>query len=232
VRLLIVEDDNRFAEALAGVLARHGFDVLRAGDGATALELLDDADVVLLDLGLPDTDGFDVCRRIRAASDVPVIMLTARADLGARIHGLDLGADDYLVKPVNGGELVARVHAVARRARPARSGAPDPGRSGAVRLGRLHLDPAARRVHVDGREVPLTRKEFDLLAVLVREPGLVFRREQIIAEVWGTHDDSARRTLEVHMASLRSKLGAPELIDTVRGVGYRVQVAAGPDGGG
>lgn len=227
MRVLIVEDDNRFADALAGVLMRHGFAVYRAGDGATALELLGEVDVVLLDLGLPDVDGFDVCRRIRAASDVPVIMLTARAEHGARIRGLDLGADDYLVKPVHGGELVARLHAVTRRGgrtgSPARAAAPPEARVGAVRLGRLDVDPAARRVHVDGREVPLTRKEFDLLAVLAREPGLVYRREQIIAEVWGTHSDSAQRTLEVHVASLRAKLGVPELIDTVRGVGYRVQ---------
>jgi DNA-binding response OmpR family regulator len=219
VRLLIVEDDNRVADALAGVMTRHGFTVYRAATGAEALARLAEADVVLLDLGLPDVDGFDVCRRIRAGSDVPIIVVTARADLSARVHGLNLGADDYMVKPINGAELVARIHAVMRRGRRGDDRS-DAGR--AVVVGPLRVDPAVRTVHVAGTPVVLTRREFDLLAVLVRRPGLVYRREQLVAEVWGTHDASAERTLEVHIGSLRAKLGGRDLIETVRGVGYRL----------
>jgi DNA-binding response OmpR family regulator len=217
VRLLIVEDDNRVASALAGVMTRHGFTVFRAATGAEALTRSREADVVLLDLGLPDMDGFDVCRRIRAGSDIPVIVVSARADLSARVHGLNLGADDYMVKPVSGAELVARIHAVTRRGRG------EPERSaGAVVVGPLTVDPAVRSVHLDGTPVTLTRREFDLLAALARQPGVVYRREHLVAEVWGTHDSSAERTLEVHIGSLRAKLGVHDLIETVRGVGYRL----------
>jgi DNA-binding response OmpR family regulator len=225
VRLLIVEDDNRVADALAGVMTRHGFTVFRAATGGEALARLGEADVVLLDLGLPDTDGFDVCRRIRASSDVPVIVVTARADLAARIHGLNLGADDYLVKPVNGAELVARIHAVMRRGRGdgSRGGEDGGGGSGrTVVVGPVTIDLAGRTVHVGAAPVVLTRREFDLLAALARQPGLVYRRGQLVAEVWGTYDASAERTLEVHIGSLRAKLGDPALIETVRGVGYRL----------
>jgi DNA-binding response OmpR family regulator len=223
VRLLIVEDDNRVAGALAGVMSRHGFTVFRAATGGEALARLGDADVVLLDLGLPDADGFDVCRRIRAGSDVPVIVVTARADLSARIHGLNLGADDYMVKPVNGAELVARIHAVMRRGRGDAGRAPADGGPGRpVVAGPVTIDPAGRTVRVGGAPVVLTRREFDLLAALARQPGLVYRREQLVAEVWGTYDASAERTLEVHIGSLRAKLGDHTFIETVRGVGYRL----------
>jgi DNA-binding response OmpR family regulator len=228
MRLLIVEDDNRVADALAGVMTRHGFTVYRAATGAQALALLPEADVVLLDLGLPDADGFDVCRRIRAGSDIPIIVVTARADLAARVHGLNLGADDYMVKPVNGAELVARIHAVTRRGRRAETRT---GSGRAVVVGPLRVDTAVRAVQVAGVPVVLTRREFDLLAVLVRGPGLVYRREQLVAEVWGTYDASAERTLEVHIGSLRAKLGGHGLIETVRGVGYRL-VAPRVDQGG
>jgi DNA-binding response OmpR family regulator len=231
VRLLIVEDDNRVASALAGVMTRHGFTVYRAATGAEALARLGEADVVLLDLGLPDVDGFDVCRRIRAGSDIPIIVVTARADLSARVHGLDLGADDYMVKPVNGAELVARIHAVTRRGR--RDGDRSDGDRPDVRrpivVGPLTVDLDVRTVHLAGMPVLLTRREFDLLAVLARRPGVVYRRGQLVAEVWGTHDASAERTLEVHIGSLRAKLGDHDLIDTVRGVGYRL-VANRPEG--
>jgi DNA-binding response OmpR family regulator len=224
VRLLIVEDDNRVADALASVMSRHGFTVFRAATGAEALARLGEADVVLLDLGLPDTDGFDVCRRIRAGSDVPVIVVTARAELSARIHGLNLGADDYMVKPVNGAELVARIHAVMRRGRgdSVRTRVDGDGRT--VVVGPVTIDLAGRTVHVGTDPVALTRREFDLLAALSRQPGLVYRREQLVAEVWGTYDASAERTLEVHIGSLRAKLGDHALIETIRGVGYRVVV--------
>ncbi len=234
MRLLLVEDDDRVASALSAVLARHGFEVVTAGSGEEALRALLPGegvpfDVVLLDLGLPDQDGFQVCGRIRRGSGTPVIMVTARADVRSRIHGLNLGADDYVVKPYDVGELLARIHAVSRR-RAAEDREPDPGAGAAegggrsVLLGPVAIEPATRRVQVGGAEVSLTRKEFDLLALLAQRPGVVFRREQIISEVWRTNWEGTGRTLEVHVASLRSKLGLPALIETVRGVGYRLVV--------
>ncbi len=233
MRLLLVEDDDRVAAALSAVLARHGFDVSHARSGAEALRALLPGGggpfaVVLLDLGLPDQDGFEVCSRIRRTTTTPVIMVTARADVRSRIHGLNLGADDYVVKPYDTGELLARIHAVARRTAGDEKGtAPEPpGGTGipadALRFGPLAIELPTRRVEVDGTAVPLTRKEFDLLALLAERPGVVFRREQIISQVWRTSWEGTGRTLEVHVASLRSKLGMPELIETVRGVGYRL----------
>ncbi|MET9858300.1 response regulator transcription factor [Streptomyces smyrnaeus] len=236
MRLLLVEDDDRVAAALSAVLVRHGFEVTHVRSGAEALqELLVGGQegpgfaVVLLDLGLPDQDGFEVCGRIRRTSTTPVIMVTARADVRSRIHGLNLGADDYVVKPYDMGELLARIHAVSRRSageepsatgERAASGSPDP--TGTLRLGAVTIELPTRRVSVDGALVPLTRKEFDLLALLAQRPGVVFRREQIISEVWRTSWEGTGRTLEVHVASLRSKLQRPALIETVRGVGYRM----------
>ncbi|WP_424211460.1 response regulator transcription factor [Streptomyces sp. BI20] len=240
MRLLLVEDDDHVAAALSAVLARHGFKVTHARGGEEALQALLPTtgagapnpafDVVLLDLGLPDQDGYEVCGRIRKRSSVPVIMVTARADVRSRIHGLNLGADDYVVKPYDTGELLARIHAVARRTpgpeepAPAPS-APGPGEPG-LDLGGVRVETATRRVTVDGVEIPLTRKEFDLLALLAGRPGVVFRREQIISEVWRTSWEGTGRTLEVHVASLRSKLAMPRLIETVRGVGYRLVAPA------
>jgi DNA-binding response OmpR family regulator len=175
--------------------------------------------VVLLDLGLPDQDGYEVCGKIRKRTSTPVIMVTARADVRSRIHGLNLGADDYVVKPYDTGELLARIHAVSRRTVPDEAAAPG---DTALRLGPVHIELPNRQVTVDGSVVQLTRKEFDLLALLAQRPGVVFRREQIISEVWRTSWEGTGRTLEVHVASLRSKLRMPALIETVRGVGYRL----------
>lgn len=176
--------------------------------------------VVLLDLGLPDQDGYEVCGKIRKRCSIPVIMVTARADVRSRIHGLNLGADDYVVKPYDTGELLARIHAVSRRKSAGEDTVQTP--VAALRLGHVHIELPTRRVSVDGAEVQLTRKEFDLLALLAQRPGVVFRREQIISEVWRTSWEGTGRTLEVHVASLRSKLRLPALIETVRGVGYRL----------
>ncbi|MEU6107983.1 response regulator transcription factor [Streptomyces albidoflavus] len=227
MRLLLVEDDNHVAGALSAILSRHGFQVTHARSGEEALKALLPAGgppfgVVLLDLGLPDQDGYEVCGKIRARTSVPVIMVTARADVRSRIHGLNLGADDYVVKPYDTGELLARIHAVARRNQPGDAegaAAPAPG---ALVIGAVQVELPTRRVTVDGEVVALTRKEFDLLALLVQRPGVVFRREQIISEVWRTSWEGTGRTLEVHVASLRSKLRRPALIETVRGVGYRL----------
>jgi DNA-binding response OmpR family regulator len=232
VRLLLVEDDIHVATALSAVLARHGFEVVHARSGEEALrELLPSEDtapfgVVLLDLGLPDQDGFEVCGRIRKISSTPVIMVTARGGVRSRIHGLNLGADDYVVKPYDTGELLARIHAVSRRAAPEESAEAareeGEGDDGTLRAGPVTIDLATRQVHVDGEPVALTRKEFDVLALLAQRPGVVYRREQIISEVWRTSWEGTGRTLEVHVASLRSKLRLPALIETVRGVGYRL----------
>ncbi|NYV75382.1 response regulator transcription factor [Streptomyces sp. UH6] len=228
MRLLLVEDDNHVAAALTAILARHGFSVTHARNGEEALRALVPGGpafaVVLLDLGLPDQDGFEVCGRIRKRTTTPVIMVTARADVRSRIHGLNLGADDYVVKPYDTGELLARIHAVSRR-RPAEesaSGADD----GVIDLGTVRIELSTRQVTVEGAVVALTRKEFDLLALLAQRPGVVFRREQIISEVWRTSWEGTGRTLEVHVASLRSKLRRPTLIETVRGVGYRLVAPA------
>ncbi|WP_328536311.1 response regulator transcription factor [Streptomyces sp. NBC_00344] len=229
MRLLLVEDDNHVAAALSAVLARHGFRVVHARSGEEALRALlpDDEEpfgVILLDLGLPDQDGYEVCGKIRKRTVTPVIMVTARADVRSRIHGLNLGADDYVVKPYDTGELLARIHAVSRRT----STGEDTGSVPAVALslGPVEIQLPTRRVSIEGEEIQLTRKEFDLLALLAQRPGVVFRREQIISEVWQTSWEGTGRTLEVHVASLRSKLHMPALIETVRGVGYRLVAPA------
>ncbi|GAA0463788.1 response regulator transcription factor [Streptomyces stramineus] len=234
MRLLLVEDDDHVAAALSAVLARHGFQVTHARSGEEALHrLLPDEGApfacVLLDLGLPDQDGFEVCGKIRKRTATPVIMVTARADTRSKIHGLNLGADDYVVKPYDTGELLARIHAVARRTPPADSGpeeAHEPEAPRSLQLGALTIELPNRLVSVSGTAVPLTRKEFDLLALLAQRPGVVFRREQIISEVWRTSWEGTGRTLEVHIASLRAKLRMPALIETVRGVGYKIVVPA------
>ncbi|WP_030757225.1 response regulator transcription factor [Streptomyces griseus] len=236
MRLLLVEDDDHVAAALSAILARHGFAVTHARNGEEALQaVLPTAQgdrpsygVILLDLGLPDQDGYQVCARVRKLTTTPVIMVTARSDVRSRIHGLNLGADDYVVKPYDTGELLARIHAVARRSPgPADEAGSAGSAEGAVlRLGAVAVELPTRRVSVDGEPVALTRKEFDLLALLAQRPGVVFRREQIISEVWQTSWEGTGRTLEVHVASLRSKLRMPALIETVRGVGYRLVAPA------
>lgn len=236
MRLLLIEDDDHVAGALSAVLGRHGFAVVHARTGGAGLEALLPGQqqapfgVVLLDLGLPDQDGFDVCGRIRGLTAAPVIMVTARSDVRSRIHGLHLGADDYVVKPYDTGELLARIHAVSRRTTPEEPVEERPAElaeaESVLRLGQLTVELPTRQVSVDGARVTLTRKEFDLLALLAQRPGVVFRREQIISEVWRTSWEGTGRTLEVHVASLRSKLRLPALIETVRGVGYRLAAPA------
>jgi two-component system response regulator RegX3 len=216
MRVLLVEDDDSIAEPLTSGLGRHGFQVSRARTGAEALTA-QAHDVVLLDLGLPDMDGIDVCRQLRTGSAVPIIVITARSEEVDRVLGLELGADDYVVKPFGFRELVARIRAVTRRTQPAAEPAERP-----QRLGSLELDRRQRRVRMDGTEVPLTAKEFDLLAMLAEDPGAVFGRDQILEQVWDPHWFGPTKTLDVHVASLRKKLGAPGWIQTVRGVGFRL----------
>jgi len=224
VHILLVEDDDRVAAALRPALHRHGMTTTRLAAGRAVTEHLASVDVVLLDLGLPDVDGVELCRSIRAVSDVPVIVVSARGEVEDRILGLNCGADDYLVKPYDIGELVARVHTVLRRrgpAAPARRGEVGPGGE-LVEVSDVQVDLGRRTVVVSGRQVALTRKEFQVLALLAGARGAVCTRGRIVAEVWGRSWPGADRTLDVHIASLRSKLGRAELVQTVRGVGYRL----------
>jgi DNA-binding response OmpR family regulator len=218
MKLLLVEDEDAIAEPLAEGLRREGFEVQRVATGADALEAAQ-PDLVLLDVGLPDTDGFSLCRELRERSEVPIIMVTAKGEEIDRVVGLEVGADDYIVKPFGFRELIARIRAVTRR----QHGAPA---SGAVALGPLSVDTRSRRVTLDGREVGLTPKEFDLLALLASDPGAVFERRKILQEVWQTDWFGSSKTVDVHVAALRRKLGDPAWIETVRGVGFRVNVRA------
>ena len=218
MRVLLVEDDAGIAESVRDGLRRYQFDVEVTDRGQRALELASAADVVLLDLGLPDIDGVDVCRQLRAVSDVPIIVVTARDDELDRVVGLEVGADDYVVKPFGMRELIARIRAVSRRSARAASGDDE---HQLLHVGELTVDPRTRRVTVSGREIELTPKEFDLLAVLAAEPGTVLRRERLLEQVWDENWFGSTKTLDVHVASLRKKLGHPGWIETVRGVGFR-----------
>jgi len=226
MRVLIVEDDEAIAVPLAKGLEREGLEVERVECGADALGTTASTpfDVVLLDLGLPDRDGFDVCRELRARSDVPIIVVTARSDEVDRVVGLELGADDYIVKPFGFRELVARIRAVARRRvpRPDTEGISVDRHSATTDVGDLVVDRRTRRVLVHDAEVPLTPKEFDLLAFLAEDPGAVRSRQELLEEVWDPHWYGPTKTLDVHVASLRKKLGDPHWIETVRGVGFRL----------
>ena len=215
MKLLVVEDDDEIAEPMVRGLERAGFDVARVGTGSEALAS-EPVDVVLLDLGLPDMDGLDVCRRLRDRSQVPILVVTARDEEADRVIGLELGADDYIVKPFGLRELVARIRAVWRRAA---ASFEEPARQV---IGGLEIDRRARRVFVDGNEITLAPKEYDLLALLAEEPGAVFRRQDILEEVWDPHWYGPTKTLDVHVASLRKKLGHSDWVDTVRGVGLRL----------
>jgi DNA-binding response OmpR family regulator len=222
VRVLLVEDDAGVAGALASGLRRLGWELVHAGTGAEAVARAPGVDLVLLDLGLPDVDGMEVCRALRAGSDVPIIAVTARGDTRSKVAGLRGGADDYVVKPFGFAELVARMEAVLRRRRPA---VPvPPVVRPPLRLAEVELDLDARMVRKHGEPVRLTRKEFDLLALLAEQPGAVRTRAEILERVWQTTWQGSSRTLDVHVASLRAKLDAPELVETVRGVGYRLRV--------
>ncbi|WP_433279860.1 response regulator transcription factor [Pseudonocardia xinjiangensis] len=220
MHILLVEDDDRIAAALRPALHRHGITTTRLSRGRGAVDHLAGVDVVLLDLGLPDIDGVDVCRAIREVSEVPVIVVSARGEVDDRILGLHSGADDYIVKPYDIGELVARVHAVYRRRRVASPAGPED----IVSVDDVSVDLHRHSVTVGGTPVNLTRKEFQVLALLASSGGAVCTRSRIVAEVWGRSWAGANRTLDVHVATLRTKLGRPELVQTVRGVGYRLGV--------
>jgi two-component system response regulator RegX3 len=222
-RVLFVEDEPSIYEPFSKALAREGFEPVVARTAAKALELAVDGDfaIVLLDLTLPDGDGRDVCRALRRTSSVPILMLTARGTEADRIVGLELGADDYVVKPFSGGEVIARIRAILRRAK-APEEAPPPG---PVTVGELEVDIASRRAHLGSDELQLSRKEFDLLAELIRHAGRVVTREQLMDRVWDENWFGSTKTLDVHVRWLRQKLGDdpadPRYVHTVRGVGFR-----------
>lgn len=218
--VLVVEDERAIADLVRLYLARDGFGVHVESDGAAGLAAarrLHPAAIVL-DIGLPSLDGTELCRRLRADGDwTPVLFVTARDDEVDRVLGLELGADDYVTKPFSPRELVARVKTVLRRTRGVTQA------SALLAVGRVTLDPDRRRAYADDAEVPLTTTEFDLLAFLLRRPGRVYEREHLLSEVWGYAAAAGTRTVDVHVAQLRAKLGDASPIRTVRGVGYSAE---------
>lgn len=243
MRILLIEDDDRVAGPLTEGLSRFGFSVERARTGAEGLSA-PEPEMVLLDLGLPDMDGTDVCRDLRGRSEVPIIMITARDDEVDRVLGLELGADDYLSKPFGVRELVARIRAVTRRTRhsaiaarravPLSSGSPDDpapaGLSGAQRIGPLTIDRRTRKVHLHHAPVALAPKEFDLLVCLAEDPGAVCSRQRILDTVWEANYFGPTKTLDVHVAALRRKLGDSAWIENIRGIGFRLVPPVYPGG--
>ncbi len=227
-RILVVEDERSISEPFAEALSRAGFEPLVTGTAAGALEQMErfEPDLVMLDLALPDGDGRDVCRAMRSASDVPIVMLTARGTEMDKILGLELGADDYVVKPFSSAEVISRIRAVLRR-----TGRREDPPAEPIAVGGLELDPAARIARLDSAELDLSRKEFDLLAELIGHAGHVVTREDLMASVWDVNWFGSTKTLDVHIGWLRRKLGddpdAPRFIETVRGVGFRFALPEG-----
>jgi DNA-binding response OmpR family regulator len=219
--ILVVEDEANIADLVDLYLAREGYRVLKQATGEGALDAVRDhrPRLVVLDIGLPDIDGLEVCRRIRATGNLPVIFLTARGDEVDRVLGLELGADDYLTKPFSPAELVARVKAVLRRVDGAQP-------SDIVQAGRVTIDGGRREIRIDDTPVDFTTKEFDLLRFLAERPGLALSRQQILDGVWGYDWFGDVRTVDVHIAQVRKKLGDAGTITTVRGVGYRMDSTA------
>lgn len=223
MRILLIEDDPAVASGVSDGLRTAGFQVLHVSTGTEGVQkaLEDDGpDAVLLDLGLPDIDGYDVCRAIRSTSQIPIIVISARDDEIDRVVGLELGADDYITKPFGIRELVARIRAVTRRTSAESTGGKT---ADAQQLGRLSIDRRSQRVHVDGEEVALTATEFELLSVLAEDPGAVYRRTELLERVWSTSLYVTPKTVDAHIAAVRKKLGHPEWIEAVRGVGFRLE---------
>ncbi|WP_186290511.1 response regulator transcription factor [Gordonia zhaorongruii] len=234
LRALVIEDESDLAEVIADYLQRSGFEVTISNDGAAAVVAANQypPDVVVLDLGLPSVDGVEVCRQLRTFSDAYVVMVTARADEVDTLVGLSVGADDYLTKPFSPRELIARIEAMLRRPRAGTVSAPGAPPSAKRRIGDLTIDPHAREVSVAGAPIELTRTEFDILDVISRRPGMVFSRDQLLAELWGPTWVGDSHVVDVHIASLRRKLGdtstVRRYIRTIRGVGYRMGEGASP----
>nr|WSY57713.1 response regulator transcription factor [Streptomyces sp. NBC_00886] len=227
--MLVVDSDTACADSLVKSLLRQGHEAKPVATGMAALDSYERAHIVLMDLDLPDLDGLEICRRIRAGSPVPVIAVTGRGSELDRVLGLQAGADDYLVKPYGFRELMARIEAVMRRSQ----GHTAPTTPSVISHGPLHIDVSARQVRLDGRPIDLTRKEFNLVHLLASQPDTVLPRKRIMQEVWG--DAWSRRTIDTHISNIRNKLGSPGWIVTVRGVGFQLgrHVAArgGPESG-
>jgi DNA-binding response OmpR family regulator len=225
VRILVVEDDHGIAGSVVEAIEALGWTAIHADTGGAALQTLaqEEIDCVVLDLGLPDMDGGEVVRRTRESSMVPIIVASARPDESDRILALELGADDYLVKPFGIRELIARIRAIQRRQG---NTDPTPSDSADLTVGPLTIGLKSRRVTVNGDEISLTPKEFDVLAYLAQEPGTVYRREAILSDVWDINWYGSTKTLDAHVASLRKKLGFPDWIESVRGVGFRLNTSA------
>lgn len=217
--ILIVEDEQPIADLVRAYLRREGFEVVWVSSGEQALSELPrrPMSLVILDIGLPGIDGFEVCRQMRARTSVPILMLSARDDEIDRVSGLEAGADDYVVKPFSPRELVARVKAILRR-----SAGLHAELGGVLSVGDVTLDRDARSAAVGGRKLDLTAREFELLAALLSHPGIVLSRDRLLEMVWQGHFAGGTRTVDVHVAQLRSKLGLPDFIQTVRGAGYKV----------
>lgn len=224
--VVVVEDEANIAEILSLYLTREGFDVQTASDGISGLAMIESLHPVaaLLDVGLPGIDGTEICRQLRSRNNqTPVLFCTARDDEIDRVLGLEMGADDYITKPFSPREVVARVKAVLRR-QSASSGLNSSQASEKIEFGHVVVDPVTRRCFVDGQDIPLTATEFDLAYYLVAQPNTVFSRDQLMVEVWGYSSAVGSRTVDVHIAQLRAKLGEPDIIRTVRGVGYSAEV--------
>jgi len=223
-RVLVVEDEESFSEPLAYMLRREGFDVTTAATGPDALDEFErtGADIVLLDVMLPGLSGTEVCRKLRAQSSVPIIMLTAKDSEIDKVVGLELGADDYVTKPYSARELIARMRAVLRR-----GGEAEAAQSSTLESGRVRMDVDRHIVSIDGEHVPMPLKEFDLLEMLLRNPGRVLTRAQLIDRVWGADYVGDTKTLDVHIKRLRAKIepdpANPKFVLTVRGLGYKFE---------
>jgi DNA-binding response OmpR family regulator len=215
---VVIEDDEAIGALVGTYLEQAGFDVVRESSGERGVEAVDRRRprVVVLDLGLPDADGFDLCRRLRESGDVPILIVTARDEEVDRVIGLELGADDYITKPFSPRELVARVRAVLRRAEPG------PAEASVLEVGELRIDLATRSATFAGSLLVLRTLEFELLAELARHAGRVVGRDRLLDRVWGLSFAGGTRTVDVHVAQLRKKLGRPDVIQTVRGSGYRL----------
>ena len=222
MRLLIVEDEDSIAIPLADGLRREGFDVERVATGADALAA-PEPDLMLLDLRLPDMDGYAVAREVRSRSRVPIIMVTARGEEVDRVVGLEIGADDYVVKPFGLRELIARINAVMRRIG---DGGPADEAPDELQSGPLAVSIRTRRVTLDGDEVHLTPREFDILVMLMNDPGAVVSRDDLLRRLWGTTWAVQTKAIDVHVSSLRRKLGDPAWVEVVRGVGFRLGAPA------
>jgi DNA-binding response OmpR family regulator len=220
MKILVVEDDPRISDVLEYALRTEGWTVLATKRGREALELTrrDAPDLLILDVGLPDIDGFEVCRQLRTFSEVPVIFLTSRSDEINRVVGLEIGGDDYVVKPFSTRELTARIKAIRRR-----NQKPAAAVEAVIAYGPVTLDPERFQVKCEGAEIPLTRQEFKLLELLITHPGRVFTRDQVLDQAWGDGGCVTERTIDAHVKALRKKLAPHDFIETIRGIGYRAR---------